>query len=205
MLRDNDYHVTEPKRRPLDAQNARWSDEQKIEVVKAYIILGSLELAAAAARIPFKTVEKWKPTGWWNALVAEYRETEKLVLSTRLKGIVEKSLTIVEDRLENGDFIWDQKAQTLIRKPVLMKDAARVGVDFMGHQYKLVSTEQRQMEEEGVKEKLEKLARSFEEFANKQTKKADVVVTDVVYVKENEDDLSGNSLYGDAGRVEKET
>jgi len=95
----------------------------------------------------------------------------------------------VEDRLENGDFIWDQKAQTLIRKPVLMKDAAKVGVDFMGHQYKLVSTEQRQMEEEGVKEKLEKLARSFEEFANKQQKKADVVVTDVVFVQEDGDAL----------------
>ena len=186
MLSDKNTLVTEPKRRPLDKDKARWSDDQKTEVVKAYIILGSLELAAAAARIPFETCRNWKTTGWWAALVDEYRETEKLVLSTRLKGIVEKSLTIVEDRLENGDFIWDQKAQTLIRKPVLMKDAAKVGVDFMGHQYKLVSTEQRQMEEEGVKEKLEKLARSFEEFANKQQKKADVNVTDVVFVKETD-------------------
>ena len=172
-------------RRPIDAPtNKHWSDSQKIEAVTTYIILGSLSLTAAALKIPLETLKNWKVSNWWKDVHAEIREQENLVLSHRLKNIVEKTLLVVEDRLEDGDFIYDQKAQKLVRKPVSLKDAHKVGMDMVVIQQKLISPEERQMQEEGVKEKLEKLAKSFEDFAQKQLEKPKVVVTDVIFAEE---------------------
>lgn len=175
-----------PKRRAIADPHARWSDNQKIEAVTTYLILGVLTQVSRTLGIPIDTLNRWKATSWWKDLELELRNQEKLVLGNRLKHLVEKSLNVVEDRLDKGDFVWDQKAQALVRKPVSMKDAQKVATDFMDRKHQLVTTEAHTIAEEGVKEKLEKLAKSFEEFASKQLEKPPVQVTDVVFLRENE-------------------
>lgn len=170
-------------RRAISAVGKHWSNGQKLEAVQTYLILGSIKTVAISLGIPEQTIWLWRRSEWWKDTETELRASENIVLSARMKTIVEKTLGVVEDRLENGDFVWDQKGQTLVRKPVPMKDAAKVLSDLSDRRQKLVTTEQHTVAEEGVKEKLEKLAKSFEDFAHAQKEKT-IQVTDVMFVKE---------------------
>ncbi len=190
MLTDNKFtreFTSDPRRRAVGAPtNVRWSDSQKIEAVTTYLMLGNLTLTSNVLKIPEGTLTAWKRTEWWQELVKEINAQENITLSNKLKKIVDKSLDLISDRLEHGDHIYDQKAGKLVRKPIGAKDLNKIAADMIDKKTKLQSTEATVIAEENIQSKLEKLAKSFEEFANKTLEKPAVVVTDVIYQKEAE-------------------
>jgi transposase-like protein len=114
--------------------NKQWSDAQKTEAVKTYLLLGNLAMTSRMLGIPEVTLRLWKTTQWWQDVYHELKSQEKLELNRRLKKIVEASLAVVEDRLVHGDYQFDQKTGEVIRKPVNMKDAHKVAVDLQQRQ-----------------------------------------------------------------------
>lgn len=155
-----------------------WSDAQKLECVKLWLITGNLTHTAAALNIPLVTVKSWKSQKWWKELADEIKTEGTIQLSQRLKGVAEKALDCTLDRLENGDFQYDPKSGEMIRKPVLMRDAHRVASDLLGKHLEL---EKKPFEEEAMKatqDRLEALAKTFAGFAKKVKR---IEVMDVEY------------------------
>lgn len=149
--------------------NKQWSDQQKMEAVQTYLLLGNLAMTSRVLGIPEITLRVWKRSGWWQDCVAEIRSAERMELSTKLKKIVNASLAVVEDRLVNGDFQFDQKSGEVIRKPVNMKDAHRVAMDMQERQDILEKADSHETAtEDGVESKLLKLAEKFAEMATRQ-------------------------------------
>src|SRR6266581_5336428 len=108
MLSDNPkrQHCKTPKRRAVATRNRLWSDSQKIEAVQTYMVLGNMRLVSGALKIPFDTLKVWKSSEWWKSLEGDLRMQDDLQLSARLKNIVGKSYDVIEDRMENGDFVY---------------------------------------------------------------------------------------------------
>jgi len=163
------------------------SDSTKIEVVKTYLALGgNATLTAAATKIPFDTIKTWKTTNWWNQLVNDMRKAEKLELSAKTKKILDKSLDLVMDRLDNGDFFYDQKSGQLVRKPIPARELNKIAVDMIDQKFILDKATEEQVELSTNEEKLAKLAERFAELAaTALARKPAVEVTDVVFVEEN--------------------
>lgn len=182
--------VATPRRRATTARKQPWSDSQKMEAVKAYMVLGSLKLVAGALKIPFDTLKVWKLSEWWKTLEEELRVQDDLQLSTRLQKIVNRSYDVIEDRLENGDFVYDQKSGTMRRKPVAMRDAHRVAVDLMEKRDILVTRHMdgNSVTKDKIEDTLADLARNFAKIAAtiNETKRP-VEVTDVVFGKDQDD------------------
>lgn len=173
------------RRRPTKMDtNKHWSDSQKLETVKTYLVLGNLTLTASTLKIPLPTVKQWKKSEWWKTVENELMVQEDLQLGDRLKKIVNRSYDIIEDRMEKGDFVYDQKTGEMRRKPVNMKDAHKVGLDLQDRRDVLV---RRHIEGDTVTtDKIEKtlndLAKRFEDIANGVNKSKPVVeVTDVIF------------------------
>jgi hypothetical protein len=169
VLTDSEYaknHRGSRARAVAAETNKRWSDRQKIECVTTFIALGgSVALTSATLRIPEQTIFVWKRSEWWNDMVNEIKQEGRLVLSQRLKKIVEKTLVVVEDRVVNGDFIYDQKKGELVRKPVSMKDAAKVANDTIILSEKLEVNENFTVDGNQIEDKLAKLAKAFQDLA----------------------------------------
>lgn len=136
-----------------------------MEAVNSYLLLGNLAMTARLLNIPEITLRVWKATTWWKDLVAEAKLQERVELSARVKKLVEASMTVVEDRLINGDFQFDQKTGAIIRKPVNMKDAHKVAVDMQNQREMLEKGEKVEQTEEHVEDKLLKLAEKFATMA----------------------------------------
>lgn len=112
-------------------KNSTWPKEKKLQVVTQYLALGNMKLVAATTGVDYGLIRQWKMQPWWKEFEREIRATENIALDSNLTKIVDKSLEAVADRLENGDFIFDNKTGQIKRKPVNMKDAAKVSVDLL--------------------------------------------------------------------------
>jgi hypothetical protein len=159
-------HVPSNRRRAVGASSKNWSDSQKIEAVTTYLALGNLVLTSNVLKIPEMTLRAWKQTQWWKEIVDDLASQEDLQLSSRLKRIIESTLSATEDRIMNGNFIYDNKSGQLVRKPVDMKDLHKVTVDLIDKRAVLDNKQPNSVPLEQIESKLEKLAQKFAEIAS---------------------------------------
>ncbi len=163
------------------------SDNFKIEVVKTYLAFGgNAKLTCGAMNLSYNTINTWKHTSWWKNLVDTIRKEERLELSAKTKNILDKSMDLLADRVENGDFIYDQKKGFLVRKPIQAKDLHRITIDMIDRKEILDKETQSNENPESHQERVEKLMKQFLEVAQKTATKPtqQVNVTDVVFVQE---------------------
>ena len=180
--------VVQKKKKP----NIFRSDKQKLEAVQTFLMTGGAHaLTCRMLKIPEATLHLWRRQEWWHDMERAVRTEENLALSSRLKKILDKSMDIVVDRLENGDWIYDQKTGEMRRKPVAMKDAQKAVVDFIDRREKLNKQQTTQVATEMIEDKLAKLAQAFSDLAKpKQT----IEVTDVMFVTEEKEDEEDEDL-----------
>ena len=189
MLTDNpNTKNRNPPVRSIEAKtNKTWSDKQKLEAVQSWLLLGNLALTSRVLGIPEVTLRYWKGSEWWKTAVEEIKLQEDMQMSARLKKIVDASLMAVEDRLLNGDIMYDQKSGEMVRKQVNMRDAHKVAVDLMDKKALLDKTAVPALEEKKDEDRLLKLAEKFADFVTKKNKPV-IDVTDVT-VKDEENAL----------------
>lgn len=185
--------------RKINEASKSWGDQQKIEAVNTYVVLGgNAQQTAIALQIPQETLRRWTKTTWWKELYDEIKQEDNIVLSHKLQKIVARSLALVEDRLEKGDFFYDQKTGQVVRKEVSLRDAHEVMKSSFQMRESIEKPQAAEIEEGSINDKLAALAKQFEQFAVAQKEKPPVNVTDVMFLsaenieesKENDHTLS---------------
>jgi hypothetical protein len=188
-----------------NGKQAWWSDKQKLEAVQSYLLFGSVATTARVLKIPEQTMRNWKNTSWWKEIEGELKVQDEMQLSARLKKVMEKSLDAVDDRLDNGDFVFDQKTGSMQRKPVNMRDAHKVSMDLIDKRALLLNRNKPEASEEQMSDKLLKMMKQFADFATGKLEENKTIDVEDVEIKEETNGLSGNSLSRDADGVEDKT
>lgn len=196
------FDTSKRKRRKKDSVKKWYSDEQKLEAVKCWLVTGNLAQTAAALAIPLPTLKTWKYSNWWKDLVSEIKTEKSLQLSNKLRKIAEKALDATEDRVDNGDYVYDQKLGKLVRKPLNAAVVHTIAKDLFTQADSVESRPEQIQAEQKTQDVLQKLQETFENFVKKD-KKA-ITVTDVILgreVIEHEidgiDDSTNHSTRGD--------
>jgi len=158
-----------------------YPESTKLEAVKLWMVIGNLRQVAAAMDLNFTTVRTWRYSEWWENMVQEIRSEDHIKLSNKLKKVAQKAIEVMGDRLENGDYIYDQKTGSIIRKEVNLRDATLAFNSIHDRELKLEAKPQDEAQQKAIVDRLAALASKFEEIANKRV----VQVTDVIY-KENQ-------------------
>jgi hypothetical protein len=143
-----------------------WSDSQKIEMVTTWLATGNLALTAATLGIPEVTARKWKASPWWKQMVEDFRQEENISLDSKLSKVVSKSVEQLLDRVEGGDYQYDQKTGALVRKPISARDAAKITADMLDRRDILQGKKEQVSDStRKVEDRLLKLADEFSRFA----------------------------------------
>ena len=177
-LTDNVRGNRKSPRRGVNQAKRPWSDAQKIEAVTLWLSMGNLRLVGATLKIPEDTIRRWRMQNWWKEVADEIQLQDKIQLSATAKNIIDRSLATIADRLEHGDWIYDQKNGQMRRKPVAMKDALSVADRLMDRKEQLDKVQVQEHSVESVEAKLNKLMEKFSQVAG-----APAQVTDVIYVE----------------------
>lgn len=180
MVRNLTDYPTKP---PKKLKGKLYPDHRKLEAVKLWLLTGNLVHTAAALSIPHPTLRQWRYSDWWRELVEELKSEENIQLNNRLKKIAEKSMEVVEDRLENGDWIIDKKTGKAVRKPVNLRDTTLTFNSLHDRRQRLLDKPVERSDNKQVIDRLQALAAKFEEIA---AKKNPIQVTDVIYALHDE-------------------
>ena len=103
-----------------------YSPKQRLEVVTAYLMLGKVSLVAATCNIPEETIHRWKAQDWFKNMVQDLRSQSNVEVSGKLRNVINRSVAVIEDRLEHGDYQFNPKTNAFIRKPVGAKTAGDI-------------------------------------------------------------------------------
>jgi hypothetical protein len=176
-FRERLKQISKRNRKKTHTPMEHWPVEKKIEAVSTWLILGSYKMTSAATGVPYDTIRKWKEQPFWAEMVAEIRATEGIQLDNKLSSLANKSLDAVLDRIENGDFIYDQKTGTIQRKPAALRDVHRVAVDTLAKRNEMRKSAEatRDVAQSSVAEQLKMLAQEMAKWNNKPKQHAIVL------------------------------
>lgn len=154
-----------------------WSEGLRVEAVSLWLKTGSLPTVAHTLKIPYNTIRSWRTKPFWEEIVAQLRSEEDGEMDTKYSKLMKKSLEQIEDRLENGDFMYDPKTGKMKRKPVLLRDALRASKELSEQRTLVRKKPKEQQTNENVVSRLDKLAAELMSFA--KAKKAVIDIIDV--------------------------
>jgi transposase-like protein len=164
--------------------------EKKIEAVTQYLALGNLKQVAAITGVSYPNIKLWKSQDWWKELEVEIKAARRLQTNSKLSKIVDKALATVEDRIENGDIVFNRKTNELERIPVSALTATKVANDLMQRQEaleKISVAEIQQDKTQTIQDQLKLLADEFAKFNTKRTINVQATeVIDAVYDERKE-------------------
>lgn len=149
-----------------------WSEGKRIDVVTTWLITGNLAATAAVCQVPLVTIKLWRKQPWWNDLVVDIQTESDQELDAKLAKRIEKSLEIVNDRLEHGDFQYDPKTGQFVRKPVSVKDGWKVASEMIDKRWLIRKMPQNQVDQAAVGDILKNLANEFADMARKRVRYA---------------------------------
>jgi len=158
------------RKRKVPGTTAWHSDTQRIELVTTWLATGNLALTAATLGIPEVTARRWKAMPWFKQMVTDIRDQENLVLDAKLSKVVNKSVDALLDRVDNGDFQFDQRIGKFVRKPISARDASVISRDMIDR--RLLLQGQKEVKPDTTRamgERLLKLAEEFSKFSKMKT------------------------------------
>lgn len=166
------------------ARNATWPIEKKIEAVTTYLALGNLRQVAAVTGVSYGMIKQWRIAPWWKDIELEVIASRRVASGNKLAKIIDKSLDVIDDRLENGDFVLNNKTGELIRKQVTLRDASTAANALMQRAAiieKLNRDEKVAETAVSIQDQLASLAAEFAKFNNRSKANAtDAEFTEVV-------------------------
>jgi hypothetical protein len=164
----------------------KWNDEKRIDVVTKYLALGNLRLVSEITGVNYGMIRNWKMQPWWADIVAEIKASRNLAVDSKLSKIVDKSLEMIEDRLENGDMVYNRKTGEVERRPVSLELINKVSKTAMEQQAAITTKEsaetQTQMAQT-INDQIRFLAEEFAKFNTRRTIPAPQEIEDAVYVQ----------------------
>jgi hypothetical protein len=199
---------TDAPERPI--RRDRWSWDQKVEVATKFMQLGNTRLVSELTEVPYQTIADWRKTDWWSELIDELKQIKRSKTGTKLAEIIEQSIVVVQDRLENGDFVLNNKTGEINRRPVSLRDAAQVTNQLITRQIQMEELAEKLVNrKDSVKETLHMLAKEFAKFNREQNKKEAttiqyVEVIDAIHDEREEGLQEGSSeIYVETGSKEE--
>lgn len=146
--------------------NGWWSDKERLQAVSTYLVVGKLSLVSAATSIPEDTLRRWRLQPWWKEMMEEIQKSSKIELNGKIMKVIDKSMAVIEDRLENGDFFFNPKTGAFERRGVSANTANKIANDLI--QKNLVMDKviiEESKTNEGLDERLQKLKDEIARFA----------------------------------------
>lgn len=141
-----------------------WNESDRIKAAVAYALTGNAKRVEEITRIPAGTIRQWKTQPWWPQVIDRIRQEHDDELDVKFTGIIDKTIGVINDRLEKGDFLYDTKNEQLVRKPVGARDTALIASTFIDKRALLREKRKIHSEESAVMDRLKKLAKEFEGF-----------------------------------------
>jgi len=169
FLDGEEIALTARRGRPLKAEhhNPSWFPQQtKIDACTLYCVYGDIDEVSKLTKVPPKYIREWKEEPWWNEIQKKVFVEQNEKLGSRISSVLDKSLNHIEERLENGDYLWDVRKSKLVRKPIDTKVLSNLFNNLVTRRQLIRGEPTSITTKLGVDDRLNHLAEQFKKFAS---------------------------------------
>jgi hypothetical protein len=195
---------SEPVKGKIQGKRSHFTDKEKLKAVCTYAVAGNARRVAEITGIPEGTIRGWKTTEWWNEAMTRIIVEQDDELGTKLTNLVNKAVSEVNDRLDNGNYVYNPKLDKLIRKPVDAKELAIVTAISIDKRQLLRGLPTSRTENVSQTERLTKLQEQFKQFVTakevKQVAQEDEVEEVEIFDEEEQEEaepLTVNEMFSE--------
>lgn len=154
-----------PVKDTVPAQQERYSWQEKAEVARLYLANGNMRIVSEVTNIPYPTLSAWKKSDWWPTLIDELKAAKKARQGVAIDRALELGLEFLVDRLENGDYILNNKTGKIERKPVSVRELTTTVNALLTRQTQMEELSAKmQHTENSMQDILAALAKEFKKF-----------------------------------------
>jgi hypothetical protein len=146
-----------------------WTQNQRLEAVSSYLMLGNLSQTAIVTGVPLPTLKIWKQSDWFKEYALQLKTEDVQQLDSNIRRIVEKSLKALEDRIDLGDAQFDQKTGKITRIPIKAAVALKISTELLTKQEKLNKNPLNEQVEKTIDDRLAMLSQEFARFSSMKT------------------------------------
>lgn len=184
----------------VQGKKTHYTDKEKLNVVCVFAITGNSRRTAEICKVPEASIRAWKSTDWWfeamNNIIVEKDEE----LQTSLTKLIDNAVEKINDRIDNGDYIYDAKRGALVRKPVNARDLSVVTATALDKRQLLRGRPTSRVERVSVNDTLLSLAKEFKKFSQAKEVIQNVsvdVVEEIVEEVEDEEAETINEMFSE--------
>lgn len=171
-----------------------YREDTKIKAACVYALTGSAAKTGEILGIKPGTIRQWKLQPWWQQVIDRIKNEKDDELDVKLTGIIDKSVEVINDRLQNGDYVYDVKAGELVRKPMGGKETAVVTSIMIDKRAMIRERKTTKREEGEVLDRIKKLQKEFENMA--KVHKAKDITNESEVIIEDDTHESSNATQG---------
>ena len=126
--------------------------------------------------VPKGTLDKWKTSDWWKDLIEEIQSGEGQKQDNKMSKVIDKALDTLMERIDDGDFQYDQRTGRLVKVPLKARDLERVTSGLFDKR-QLIRKKPTNIKVDDLNQagRLLKLAEQFASFAGKKVEPDRVV------------------------------
>lgn len=161
-------YVKDDKNAPYEP--GRWKEKKKLEVITTFLATGNLTETSKICNVPRETIKSWRQASWWDETVNDIRNGDAQRNDNKMSKIIDKALDMVIERIDDGDFQFDQKTGRLVKVPLRVRDLQTIATTIFDKR-QLIRKQPTTIAADGIgqAERLLKLAQQFAEFSGKKT------------------------------------
>jgi len=134
------------------------SEEDRIKAATVYAITGKASETERITGIPALTIRQWKTKEWWPRIIERIREEKDDEFDVKFTQIVDKTVTQLNDRLDNGDYVYDNHTGQLIRQPIKGKDLGVITSIYVDKRELLRGKATVTLDQASMKDRLDRIA-----------------------------------------------
>jgi hypothetical protein len=160
--------------------NKMWFPKEAKEwAVACFALTGNCRRVSEITRIKEATIRRWKTEEWWPEMLARVQVEKDEELDAKMTKLIDKAVDEINDRLVEGDYVYNAKQDKLIRKKANAKEMATVVATMVDKRQLLRGQPTKRVATVKQDDHLKALAEQFKKFAKAKDITNEVEVTPI--------------------------
>jgi len=168
------YRYVRAKTKVAKGNKSYWAESVKQKAVELFTKTGSASLTARELNIPIDTMNGWKKKDWFKDAVATKRNEQIELLDSKLTESIDEAILQIQDRLKNGDTVYNQRTGKFTQAPAKLRDLNSAFNSLVDKRQLIRKLPTKITEQQSTAAQLQNLAEQFQQFVTGKIKEEGV-------------------------------
>ena len=173
MARGAYRYVKAPQKTTPGGQR-QWAQSIKDRAVEKYVVTGSRSITARELNIPIDTLNGWMKKDWFKDAIAAKRNEQIELLDSKLTESIDEAIKQMQDRLKNGDTVYNQRTGKFTQAPAKLRDLNHAFSSLIEKRQLIRKLPTKITEQQSTAAQLQNLADQFQQFVTGKLKEEGV-------------------------------